>query len=283
MRKTPHMAEAAKVIDQAEAQIQEALRQLYAAGIREAAQTAREIGETKNAAQEGDGKYSTRQEVLALENVDWMEDNSSIKDQLEKHRQEISEMAPVAEISYIGETKKDLVDLIMEQIPHIGGSRIKRDSVIFDFDRGGAEAIVAHAKSPELRAAAVAATYITKRGKLIAGQKNHEGNKTTTLTFAAPVIINGESAHVGVVIQFTRNGRPHAVNIEAVDPTTGEATVFKLKEVAKGLDRRSTKSMVTVLPTIAASDNNLSQSNGKSKPYDEKNPPEIEGGRRIWT
>ncbi len=158
----------------------------------------------------------------------------------------------------------------MEQIPHIGGSRIKRDSVIFDFDRGGAEAIVAHAKSPELRAAAVAATYITKRGKLIAGQKNHEGNKTTTLTFAAPVIINGESAHVGVVIQFTRNGRPHAVNIEAVDPTTGEATVFKLKEAAKGLDRRSTKSMVTVLPTIAASDNNLPQSNGKSKPYYEK-------------
>ena len=44
----------------------------------------------------------------------------------------------------------------------------------------------------------------------------------------------------------------------------------KLKEVAKGLDRRSTKSMVTVLPTIAASDKNLSQSNGKSKPYDEK-------------
>lgn len=60
MRKTPHMAEAAKVIDQAEAQIQEALRQLYAVGIRKAAQTAREIRETKNAAQEGDGKYSLR-------------------------------------------------------------------------------------------------------------------------------------------------------------------------------------------------------------------------------
>ena len=101
--------------------------------------------------------------------------------------------------------------------------------------------------SNELKAAALTAPYIAKRGKLIAGQTNHENTGTATLTYAAPAVINDMPVNVGLAIQFSNDRRPRAVNIE-----TENGGVFKLK-APQGLGSRADKSQVTALPTRGAS------------------------------
>lgn len=116
-------------------------------------------------------KFSSRNEVLNRNDVGWMDDFSSIKDQLHKHRAEISKLQLVAIVNYGGEDKQDLKRLISEQVKNVGGERFARDGLSFSFDATAVQSIVLHARSPELRAAALAAPYVAKRGVLIAGQK----------------------------------------------------------------------------------------------------------------
>ena len=106
---------------------------------------------------------------------------------------------------------------------------------------------MSHAKAAELQAAALAAPYVAKYGDLIAGQKNHESTGLTTLPFAAPVIINGDTVNVGVAIQFQKNGKPRAVNVEY---QSGEKFVIDTKKVPAGLDSRVERYVQgTSLPT----------------------------------
>ncbi len=121
-------------------------------------------------------------------------------------------MEPVAVVEYVHNTKESIVDLMIDALPSIGDENMKNSGVSFAFDEAGAKNIIAHATN-ELRAAALASPYVAKYGKLIAGQKNHENTGLTTLTYAAPVIINGTPVNVGGVIQVKVNGRPRVVNV----------------------------------------------------------------------
>ena len=143
-----------------------------------------------------------------------MDNYSSIKEQLSKHQSEINAMTPVAEVEYNPRSAKNLVDIILNEVSKVGGSYMKRGTIGFEFDRAGAGKINAHARSDELRATAMVSPYVAKYGKLIAGQKNHEGTGVTTLTFAAPAILNGDITNVGVAVQFDKESRPRAVNVE---------------------------------------------------------------------
>ena len=66
----------------------------------------------KNTAREGGEKtrYSTKNEVLAMPNIDWMEDDSSIKKQLRKHSDKISKTEPVAVVQYVHDKSESLVN-----------------------------------------------------------------------------------------------------------------------------------------------------------------------------
>ena len=151
----------------------------------------------------GERQYSTQDEVLARTDIEWAKDNTGIKEQLNDHAQELNRMEPVASVEYANETGETLVDLIMREVSRIGGQLMKNSGITFMFDKTGASRIVYHASNrSEILAATLAAPYVAKYGKLIAGQKNHENTGTTTLTFAAPAILNGETVNVGAVIEF---------------------------------------------------------------------------------
>ena len=202
--------------------------------------------------------------MLARTDIDWMNDFSSIKEQLEKHAEEINKMQPVAEVQYYTEQGPALAKLVMNEVPKLGGKNMSRDGITFVFDEVGAGRIVHHAaKTREINAAALAAPYVAKYGKLIAGHRNHENTGTTTITYASPVILNGDTVNVGVVIQFEKGGRPRAVNVELQN-----GGVFKLKkiEAPKGsgsLVYRLGKGKA--LPTMSASEAKVTQNNEKSK------------------
>lgn len=206
--------------------------------------------------------YSTQAEVLALPDVDWMGDFTSIKDQLSAHLDEINEMQPVAVVDYAPKSAPKLVAMIMDEVAKIGGKNMKNGGVGFAFDKEGAEKIDAHAKKVELRAAALAAPYVAKYGRLIAGQKNHENTGLTTLTYAAPAIINGTTVNVGVAIQFQSNGRPRAVNVGL---QIGDAFKIDMKKAPKGPDSRISRyGQGTALPTMDAFEETIAQSGQKS-------------------
>jgi len=152
---------------------QEAVRDAAAKQARENAKNGvtAEAREAKKNAAQGGGKYSTKQEVLALPGVDWMSNNSSIKEQLRTHAGEINQMEPVAVVVYNHNLREDLVDIMMSQLPKMGGGYIRNSGVDFVFDLPGAKRINGHATGAEMRAAAMAAPYVAKYGKLIAGQK----------------------------------------------------------------------------------------------------------------
>ena len=116
---------------------------------------------------------------------------------------------------------------ILDTVKQLGGKNIKNKNVTFVFDEKGTGSILLHARSAELQAAALAAPYFAKYGGLIAGQKNHESTGLATLTFAAPVIINGDTVNVGVSVQFQSNGKPKAVNVEL---QSGGKFVFDAKK-----------------------------------------------------
>lgn len=218
----------------------------------------------KNTTREGGvAKYSSKHDVLALADVDWMDDYSSIKEQLQKHADEINKMTPVAEVNYTQSGVPNLGKLILDEVAKIGGGNMKNGRVGFAFDDEGIRKIVVHAKSDELRAAALASPYVAKYGKLIAGQKNHENTGLTTLTYAAPVVINGETVNVGVAIQFVANGRPRAVN---VGYQTGGVFKIDMKKAPKGLGSRISRyGQGTALPTMSASNKEIAHVEEKVK------------------
>ena len=209
-------------------------------------------------------KYSSKAEVLSLKNVDWMADDSSIKQQLQKHTDILNTMDPVAVVDFKSIPTGKLVEKIMYEVSRIGGSFMKRQGITFQFDEEGAKRINAHAKDAELQAAALAAPYVAKYGVLIAGQKNHEGTGLTTLTFAAPAIINEQPVNVGVVIQFQADGSPRAVNVGL---QSGKPFKIK-KEASKGLDSRVERYVQgTSLPTKDASAFKIAQKTEESNNY----------------
>ena len=217
-----------------------------------------------NAQQENHGefRYSTRGEVLKLKGVNWTEDNSRIRKQLQDQRDVIAKAfpnGPIVEIDYGGESEIALENLIMEQAYKIAGREsdgngvvFNRDGVTFEFDKNACKKIREHASSDEaLKAAAILSPYVANNGVLIAGHKNHEGHAITTLTYAAPVRINGTIVNEGVVIQFTDDGIPKAVNVDTSD---GGRFIIKKEETAERNRGRSGSNPATTPPRGAASD-----------------------------
>ena len=219
----------------------------------------------ENAAPEGSVvRFSTKSEALSLSNVDWMDNFSSIKDQLAKHADELNGMQPVVVVEYTPKSAPKLVATILGEVSKIGGKTMKNDGVSFEFDEAGVQKINAHAKNNELRAAALASPYVAKYGKLIAGQKNHENTGLTTLTYGAPAIINGNLANVGVAIQFKTDGRPRAVNVGL---QSGGVFKIDITKAPKGLDSRISRyGQGTALPTMDAFNESVSQQSPAVKP-----------------
>ncbi len=213
--------------------------------------------EKNTATNGGEVKFSRKEDVLALSNVDWMDNFSSIKEQLAKHADELNEMQPVAVVEYNPKSTTKLSKTISDEVAKIGGQTMKRGVVTFDFDAKGVNSILTHAKSYELQAASLASPYVAKYGRLIAGQKNHENGGLTTLTYAAPVVINGTTVNVGVAIQFHKNGRPRAVNVGL---QSGGTFKMDMTKAPKGLDSRVNRyGQGTALPTEGAFKQSVAQ------------------------
>ncbi|MBR2667507.1 MAG: hypothetical protein IKD96_05055 [Oscillospiraceae bacterium] len=205
--------------------------------------------------------------------MDWMDDFSSIKQELEKHADEINAMEPVAVVEYSPMTKKQVKDLTVEQLGKVGGGRMIRNGISFDFE-AGIGTVLAHASEHREYAAILASPYVAKYGKRIAGHRNHKKKGNPTLTYAAPVVINGETVNVGAAILFTADGRSHAVNVGL---QSGGAFRIKMTKAPQGFRSRVYQyGKGTALPTTGAFDSKVPHTAAESQEENSATPIEQE-------
>ena len=193
-------------------------------------------------------RYQGR-DVLSCD-IAWDPNNhSSIKSQMVKHMDEINEMNPVSSIVFEKNNDKTYADILDETLRSKFGYKIERpDGASFLFDKVAIGDLRGYVKSDEEAAAVISAPYVLKRGKAISGHKNHKDNGYPSVTYAGPVIINGERVNVAVVVLFGDKYRPHALRV--LMPSGNEYTISKtktdpkMKEASpKGAVRSSTGSV----------------------------------------
>lgn len=177
----------------------------------------------------------TREELLSL-NIDWDENiKSSLKEQLKKHLEEVNVMEPVTEVVYEKSNKTPYYALLNEQLKKWG---YKIDTQLYGsifFDKNAINSLGGYIETDSEKAAALAAPYVIKRGIVISGHKNHKNNGSTSLTFAAPVIINRHRGNVAVSVIYGK-GRVHSLRILTPE---GEEFVLAKKENAEPITTNS--------------------------------------------
>lgn len=184
--------------------------------------------------------------------IAWDEDNNStIKSQMVKHMAEINRMNPVATIEFDKSKGKTYAEILGEILHTRFGYKIDRaDGASFLFDKVAIATLRRYVNSDEEAAAVTAAPYVLKRGKAISGHKNHKKLGHPSVTYAGPVVINGERVNVGVVVLFGDKNRPHSLRV--LMPSGKEYVLKKIetdpkrKEASpKGAVRSSTGSAST--------------------------------------
>ena len=210
--------------------------------------------------------YSSR-DVTSWD-INWDEDNhSSIKSQMVKHMADINRMNPVADIEFDKSKGKTYANILDEVLRTKFGYKIDRaDGASFLFDKVAIATLRRYVTTDEEAAAVTAAPYVLKRGKAISGHKNHKGNRYPSVTYAAPVTINGERVNVGVVVLFGDKNRPHSLRVLM---PSGKEYVMKKTEADSGrrwaLPDGSVRSS-----TESASEKNVAQTEQNVKKYSDR-------------
>lgn len=156
-----------------------------------------------------------------LVEVDWDSDNfSSLSQQLQNHLEEVNNMQPVDSISFKATTGKKLYPQVFEAFKKFG---FKVDVQNFGTIQLGEEeirlAINGYINNDAEAAALLSIPRVLKRGKIISGHQNHKNRNYPTITFAAPVELNGKVGNVVVAVKVTGKTRYNAHRVLMPDGT----------------------------------------------------------------
>lgn len=164
---------------------------------------------------------------------------SSIKEQLINHAHELQDMEPVAIIKCEPTSGLSKQQRLQRIVDHYGTSELSVDRQGYGkiiVDRKRINSSLDYINTDVEFAAFSAVPYVIKRGKAIAGHDNHKGRNIETITFAAPITVNGMRGNMAVVVrQEAKNYyKTHRVILPAqfdliktgnAEPTTGGGTI----------------------------------------------------------
>ena len=151
---------------------------------------------------------------------------SSIKEQLKTHLDEINKMDPVANISYTKGTKKELKELAIAEFKKKGYKIDRQGFGIIEIGEKQIIDSVNYLNTPGEYAALLAVPDVLKRGKMFSGHDNHKNRSYSSVTFAAPVTINGITGDMAAVVKQTGKNRYYTHRILMPD---GSEFVFQNK------------------------------------------------------
>lgn len=129
-------------------------------------------------------------------------ETASIKEQIAHSKDELNKMSPVAEktVPKTLDRAADAFKWVEEMYASIaytvhrdnfGDIRVSRK----DISKG-----LRYAKTPEERAAIALVPEVLKYGREIGAHENHKGRSKSTITFAAPVVMNGVRGNMAVLV-----------------------------------------------------------------------------------
>lgn len=194
-------------------------------------------------------------------------ETSSIKEQIENSREKLNAMGLVARASVPTDLKsKDAAAQWAAERLKSSGYKVDRQGygdIYFskkDMDKG-----LRYADTAEEKATLAVLPQVLKRGIEIGGHANHKGRTKQTITFAAPVELNGTRGNMAVVVN--KNGN-HYYAHRIVLP---DGTAFRFSEEGKSnaaqeLSRGVTVSGSLADTTSAASENSIPK-DGKHVKY----------------
>ena len=184
-------------------------------------------------------------------------ETASIKDQLRNSIGELNEMNVVASIqtptkfTSKSAAAKWAIDLLAKY-----GGKVDRQGygeILFsekDIDKG-----LRYSDTAEEKAALAALPQVLKRGIEIGNHDNHKNREKKTVTFAAPVELNGQRGNMAAVVN--KNGN-HYYTHRIVTPD-GKTFVFNKKDATQELSRGVTVSGSLADTTSAASEFSISK------------------------
>lgn len=153
-------------------------------------------------------------------------ETASIKEQIAHSKDELNKMSPVAEktVPKTLDRAADAFKWVEEMYASIaytvhrdnfGDIRVSRK----DISKG-----LRYAKTPEERAAIALVPEVLKYGREIGAHENHKGRSKSTITFAAPVVMNGVRGNMAVLVNRNND------NYNAHRIVMPDGSVFKFSD-----------------------------------------------------
>ena len=184
-------------------------------------------------------------------------ETASIKDQLRNSIDELNKMNVVASIQTPTKftSKSAAAKWAIDLLAKYGGKVDRQGYGEIYFSPKDINKAVDYADTNEEKAAVAAVPMVLKRGKEIGGHQNHKGREKQTITFAAPVVLNGQRGNMAVVVN--KNGN-HYYTHRIVTPD-GRTFVFNKEDAAQEPSRGVTVSGSLADTTSAASEFSISK------------------------
>ena len=153
-------------------------------------------------------------------------DTSTIKEQLENSREILNGMNVVvkAKVPENLKNKDDAAKWAVNELKKTGYQIDRQNYGKIFFDKNDLDQGLRYADTPEEKAAIVALPYVLKRGIKIGEHDDHKKRTKKTITFAAPVELNGIRGNMAVVVN------KHGNSYYAHRIVLPDGSVFKFSE-----------------------------------------------------
>ena len=192
-----------RLTDSAEQKKLRAAEQKLTAAYNAAAEQAEKLTAKENTATDDGGwiRYNKKSES----NID--PETASIKEQIALHADELNAMDEVIASINVPTSLKSRAEAVKwatDLFKPTGYSVDRQGYGVISFSENDIVSAMKYANTPEERAAIAALPRVLKRGIEIGRHTDHKGRKKGTITFGAPVELNGVRGNMGVVVN--RNG-----------------------------------------------------------------------------
>lgn len=204
-------------------------------------------------------RFSADEDIRYSEKNSLNSEEKGIKQQMIDASAELDKMKPVVSFNEMPtfNSKQDVIEWALKKFEKFGDYITREGYGDIVFDRKRITKGLSYLKTYEERVALATVPYVLEKGEPIFSKGNHKSRGYSTITFSAPVIINGNRANVGVVVREEGNNyyKTHRVILPDGSQLVFENDIKKGSNTeTKGVDRNPHLSSTDI-----TSNNSLSQ------------------------
>lgn len=216
---------------------------------------------------DGKGGEKDIDEVVRYASDKYDAETANIREQLKNSQNTLNQMDIVftGNVPVEFSSKTEAKQWADQELKKYGHQVDRQGMGVIEFSQKDIYGAIEHLKSGAEIAAIVAVPRVLKRGKQIGEHGNHKQREKHTVTFAAPVELNGIRGNMAVVVNM-KNKKYYVHRVLLPD---GTAFKFEQKNNAEQEMQRGVPKRSLANATSSASNTSISQKSEKSNPFDE--------------